>query len=91
MSDATAEAAAFITRFVVSRAPQGARELDDGIDLFAAGLLDSLGLLEMVSAIEQRFNVTIDFSELDLDQLSRVDDWAALVGRSTQTRPGAPP
>lgn len=83
MSQITSDAALFIRGFVAQRAQQQMRDIDETSDLFAAGLLDSLGLLELVTAIEQRFDVAIDFAELDVEQFSRIGDFAALVGRAT--------
>ena len=84
MKEATMEAAAFVRNFVARRARRSLRDVDEDLDLFATGLLDSLGLLELVSAIEQRFGVAIDFADLDLDQFSRISDFAALVTRPTR-------
>jgi len=78
------EPAAFIKDFIVRRAAQSAHTVDDDVDLFGAGLLDSLGLLELISAIEQRFDVVLDLSDLDFEQISRIGDFAALVGRSAR-------
>lgn len=83
MSHIVSDAAFFIRSFIAQRAQQEMRDIEETSDLFAAGLLDSLGLLELVTAIEQRFAVTIDFSELDVEQFSRIGDFAALVGRAT--------
>lgn len=83
MSHIVSDAALFIRSFIAQRAQQEMRDIEETSDLFAAGLLDSLGLLELVTAIEQRFAVTIDFAELDVEQFSRIGDFAALVGRAT--------
>ncbi len=83
MSHIVSDAALFIRSFIAQRAQQEMRDIEETSDLFAAGLLDSLGLLELVTAIEQRFAVTIDFTELDVEQFSRIGDFAALVGRAT--------
>ncbi len=78
------EPAAFIKDFVIRRAAQDAHLVDDDVDLFGAGLLDSLGLLELISAIEQRFDVVLDLSGIDFEQVSRIGDFAALVERSAR-------
>lgn len=87
MKQAASEATAFVRRFIANRARQDPRDLGDEIDLFAAGLLDSLGLLELVSAVEQRFGIALDFADLDLEQFSRIGDFAALVERSAGDGP----
>ena len=41
-------------------------------DLLETGLLDSMGLVELVAAIEQRFDVVINLMDLDLDHVRTV-------------------
>ncbi len=76
------EATAFIKEFIARRAGRDAQAFADDVDLFGEGLLDSLGLLELISAIEQRFGVVLDLSNIDFEQFFRVDDFASLVGTS---------
>lgn len=45
-------------------------EVPDNLDLLSAGVIDSLGLLELVTAIEERFRITVDFEDLDPDELT---------------------
>jgi len=41
-------------------------------DLLETGLIDSLGLVELVASIEQRFGVVINLMDLDLDHVRTV-------------------
>ena len=41
-------------------------------DLLETGLVDSLALVELIAAIEQRFDVVINLMDLDLDQVRTV-------------------
>jgi len=41
----------------------------DDFDLLTAGVIDSQGLIELILAVEQRFDVEIDFEQLDPEQL----------------------
>lgn len=49
-------------------------------DLFEAGLVDSLALVQLILALEQTFKVTIPLREIDLDRLRSVDAIAELIG-----------
>lgn len=64
-----------------------AREaVDDDLDLFASGVLDSLSLIDLLMGVEQRLGRTLDFESLDftrlvtlgvlVDQLHRLRDAA---------------
>jgi acyl carrier protein len=44
----------------------------DDFDLLESGLLDSFGLLEILTAVEERFGFEVDFEALDPDELTRV-------------------
>lgn len=46
-----------------------AADVPENFDLLTTGTIDSLGLLELVGALEERFGVTTDFSEMDPDDI----------------------
>ena len=48
-------------------------------DLLETGLLDSMGLVDLIAAIEQRFEVVINLMDLDLDHVRTVHAIHALV------------
>ena len=50
-------------------------------DLISSGKLDSLGLVELLFFLEERFQVRVDVGQLDLAQLRSVSSIADLVGR----------
>jgi acyl carrier protein len=82
MNDTDLEILSFVRSFVAQRSRVPSGEIGDEIDFFEAGLLDSIGFLELVLATEQRFAVAIDFGDVDLEEFSRLGAFAALVGRS---------
>jgi acyl carrier protein len=53
------------------------------LDLIDSGLLDSLGLIELVHALEIEFGITLSFDDLDLEGLRTSTGIAALVNRTT--------
>ena len=44
--------------------------IPDDFDLLTEGIIDSLGVLDMISSIEEHFNIEIDFEEIDADDLT---------------------
>lgn len=65
-------------------------DVPDNFDLLTEGVIDSLGILEMVSALEERFGLEVDFEDLDPDDLTKLGPFSSYVatrsvdgGRST--------
>lgn len=52
---------------------------DPDADLIAAGLLDSLAVVELLFALEREFGVTIPLEELDIETFRSVASIADLV------------
>ena len=50
-------------------------------NLFEAGIIDSLGMLDLVDEVEARFEVTLDQSEITIENFARLDSIAQLVRR----------
>lgn len=44
--------------------------IPDDLDLLATGLIDSLGILELVSAIETEFAIEVDYFEIAPEDLT---------------------
>lgn len=55
------------------------RDLTDEASLLEAGIVDSLGVLELVTMIEQSFGVTLEDDELLSDHFESIAKIAALV------------
>ena len=53
--------------------------LTDEAKLFTDGILNSLASLKLVSFLEERFSVTIDAHEVDVDHLDKLDTIADMV------------
>ncbi len=61
-------------------------DLTDDYDLLLSGLLDSLGLLEMIAALQQQFGSDIDFESLDPEQISIIGPLCRFVAGQTAQR-----
>lgn len=57
-------------------------ELGDDFDLLQGGILDSLGVLEMISAVEQYFQVTVDFETMDPNELTLLGKFSQFVAKN---------
>ena len=57
----------------------GVRVPDDDTDVISTGLLDSLGVAELLLTLEERFGITIDMATLDLDDIRSVRSIVSLV------------
>ena len=47
-----------------------AAALTDDFDLLTSGVIDSLGIVELLAALEQQLGIVIDLSELDPENLT---------------------
>jgi len=45
-------------------------EVPDSFDFLLSGIIDSFGILEMVSSIEDEFRVQLDMAALDAEQIT---------------------
>lgn len=55
------------------------RELPQDCDLLLSGLIDSLGLLEMITAINDHFGREIDFETMDPEKITVVGPFCRFV------------
>ena len=57
--------------------------LADDASLTRSGILDSMGMLELLLFLEQTWAIKLDEDELTLENLDSVNSLVALVGRKT--------
>jgi acyl carrier protein len=69
-----------VRQFILQQFPAARRHaLADDDSLLEAGIVDSLGVLEVVTMIEQDFGVALDDEELMSDHFESIARLAALV------------
>jgi acyl carrier protein len=56
-------------------------ELADGDDFLAAGVIDSLGFVELVEEVQARFGIAIDDVEITEENFGSIDAIAGYVER----------
>jgi acyl carrier protein len=77
-----------IRSFVLDRleAPLAATRLDprtvpDDFDLLTQGVIDSLGIVELISAVEHQFGIEVDFQDLDAEDLTIIGPLCRYIAR----------
>ena len=61
-------------------------ELPDDLDLLEEGIIDSMGIIELVVALDDRFGISVDFEDLDPEQLTVVGPFCRYVAEMSQGR-----
>ena len=56
-------------------------ELTDDFDLLTSGLIDSLGVIELIVDVNERFGLDIDFEQLDPEGLTILGPFSRYVAR----------
>ena len=66
-----------VGRFIVSHLAQSFKEnnvtekdITDDFDLMKRGIIDSIGLIQLFAAIEERFGIEVDFEDMDTDNIT---------------------
>jgi acyl carrier protein len=62
----------FIQKRLAAQGQDPLDELPDDCDLLLSGVIDSLGLLELVTAVNEHYGREIDFEDLDPEQMTIV-------------------
>jgi len=68
-----------LTLYAEKLKDMGLAEVPDDFDLLSAGLIDSMGVLEMVGALEKEFGFELDMSGMDTEQLTMIGPLARYV------------
>lgn len=75
-----------VRRFVLTRVSEGLsaiglspEEVPDDFDLLLEEVIDSFGLLELITAVETHFGVALDFDELDADDMTVIGAFSRYV------------
>ena len=78
-----------IRQFILSNYLPGESpdNLRNDTPLLTSGILDSLATLNVVSYIEQRFGIELDFEDTTVERFNRIDDIVASISRKVADRP----
>jgi acyl carrier protein len=61
-------------------------ELPDDFDLLLNGVIDSFGILEMISAVEEEFQIQLDLALLDAEDVTRIGPLARYISENANRR-----
>ena len=77
-----------LTRYAgqIKRSGDDLEVVPDNFDLFREGIVDSFGILEMVSALEMEFGVQLDMSDLDPVEMTVLGPLTRYVARVSPER-----
>lgn len=79
-----------IRQFVMQKFPlANRRKVTDQDNLLESGILDSLGVLELVTFMQQEFSVTANDEDLTPENFQNIECMARFVERSVQLQPGS--
>lgn len=74
-----------IREFILEKFPLARKQqLKDSDALLESGILDSLGVLDLVHFIEQEFSITVADDELVPENFQTIDRIAAFIGNKPQ-------
>lgn len=76
-----------IRQFVFELIPNGgSARVQDDTPLRTSGILDSMGLLRLVSMVEEKFGIEVSAYEAGVENFDRINDIAAFVERKRMAR-----
>ena len=61
--------------------------LADDFDFLLNGVIDSFGILEMISAIEKEFQIELDLADLDAEQITILGPLSRYIAERGYSRP----
>lgn len=74
-----------IKEFIKKRFAGGlSQEINNSDSLFEKGIIDSLGLLELIAFIEKAFKVSINMNEIMAENFDSIDKITQLIKRKTK-------
>jgi acyl carrier protein len=85
--------AAHVQEFILGRIDDplqakglAAADVSSSFDLLLEGVIDSFGIVELISALEERYGLEFDFDELAPDDLTRIGPLSSYVARTLNGR-----
>ena len=61
-------------------------DLPDNFDLLLSGVIDSFGILEMISALEEAFGIELDLATLDAEQITILGPLCQYVAENAKAK-----
>lgn len=61
-------------------------ELADDFDLMKKGIIDSINLINLVSAIEEHFRIEVDFEDMDTEELTVIGPLGSYIEKRAKSK-----
>lgn len=61
-------------------------KLTDSTDIFESGIMDSLGIVELLTGIESRFNIELTSDSLEIDRFNSIQGIAEIIFEELKNR-----
>ena len=82
-----------VKRFIISHLADSLKEngslqkeIADDFDLMKRGIIDSIGLILLISAIEEQFNIEVDFEDLDTEYITVIGSICKYIEERAEKR-----
>ncbi len=62
-----------------------AHEIDDSFNFIESGVVDSMGFLELITRVEKRFKIEIDFEDYDPSEFTYLYGFVNCISRSKRS------
>lgn len=62
-----------LSQYVVDTFMYGEGKIRDDQQLFETGVIDSLGFMKLIAFVEETFDVSLDMSEVTIDNFASID------------------
>jgi acyl carrier protein len=93
MKDEMETTAADVQQFILGRIDDplqakglAAADVPSSFDLLLEGVIDSFGIVELISVLEERYGLEFDLDELAPDDLTRIGPLSSYVARKLNGR-----
>jgi acyl carrier protein len=75
---------AFVVHYLRAKlAKHGISQLEDDVSMTDSGIIDSFGLLDLVTAVERKFAIQVDMGDVDIDTFTTFGGFVRTVSGTT--------
>ena len=62
------------------------KEVSDEASLIKAGIIDSMGIVEMINFVEKEFNITVDDSEIEAENFEKLNSITSYIEKKLASK-----
>ena len=68
-----------VEQFIVREIAPGVDSIDHGLDLLASEVIDSLGIVQLIAFLEEKYGIKVKDDDLDPENFRSVEEIASFV------------